>query len=188
MLVTAPLDGTGQQEPVTRTFVNLRSAEVKGGDRHFLSTGTSFGLRGDDPIVLTGKDLPMLHGTALDRIVAFRFHNGWEQIPVQIDERKMINIAQARKNKPCGLEILVYADAGTLVGADDDLTFDADDELVFMAADAGELAPASSGWPAGTIAHADVSLRLLIRDPVGGAAAYVYLFLSDGTPQPSCGA
>ena len=47
--------------------------------------------RGSEPIVLEGADLPGLTGTAPGRIVAFAWDGGWEQVPVQIDERAVVD-------------------------------------------------------------------------------------------------
>ena len=40
-----------------------------------------------DPVVLTGSDVPSLVGIAPGDLVAFRYESGWQQIPVQVDER-----------------------------------------------------------------------------------------------------
>ena len=42
-----------------------------------------------DPVVLTGADVPGLTGIAPGDLVAFRYDSGWQQIPVQVDERAM---------------------------------------------------------------------------------------------------
>src|SRR5712691_8482433 len=46
--------------------------------------------RPEDPVVLTGADVPTLTGIAPHDLVAFRYSDGaWEQIPVQVDERDL---------------------------------------------------------------------------------------------------
>jgi len=143
------------------------------------------GNRGDDPIVLAGSELPMFLGADPGKIVAFRFHNGWQQIAVQVDQRKMMDLAVIRADPPRGFKALVYADPNTLTGADDDPTFDANDELVFMAADAGEPAPPDAAPPAGVIASP--SAQVFIRDPITKLAGILYLFVSQGKLSPGAG-
>ncbi len=42
--------------------------------------------RPDDPVVLTGADLPWFVGLTPDDIVAWRHDGGWQQIPLQVDQ------------------------------------------------------------------------------------------------------
>ena len=146
-----------------------------------------------EPVVLTGARVTELAGTAPGRIVGFAATgSGWQQIPVQVDERKDTNVAtvydlptsQTFYGSSINVPINVYADPGTFTGPDTDPAFDADDELVFMARDAG--GPRGSlGNPAGTTG-APVEVRL--DDPVtAGATGYVYLFASDGSLDPGAG-
>jgi len=44
-----------------------------------------------DPVVLRGDNLPMFKGTPPDSLVAFRYEDGWVQIPVQVDDRDVAN-------------------------------------------------------------------------------------------------
>src|SRR5690349_2259830 len=60
----------------------------------FPSSGDA-ALRQTDPIVLDGPQIASLLGTAPDRVVAFRWHNGWRQVPVQVDERAVVHIGSA---------------------------------------------------------------------------------------------
>lgn len=156
--------------------------------------------RPDEPHVLTGADLTSLVGTTPNRIVAFR-HTGanetaaWTQIPVQVDERKVVDFGQYPGSNatagvngtvygttPIGHTALQYADPNTFVGADSNPAFDADDELVFMTADAGGLA-ATGSVPSGVVAGSGV--RIQLSEAKG--MAFVYLFVSDGSLAPGAG-
>lgn len=135
-----------------------------------------------DPVVVAGAGLPALLGNAPGSIAAFRYDNGWVQIPVQIDERAVVDFAQIRTGN-YNFSTLVYTDPQTFTGADPDPGFDADDELVFLARDAG--GPAGFGEPAGTVAGTRVGLT--VADPLGGADRHVYLYVHDGSLDPTAG-
>ncbi len=48
--------------------------------------------RADDPVVLTGADVPLLEGTSPQHIVGFSWDgSAWHQIPVQVDERDLVS-------------------------------------------------------------------------------------------------
>jgi hypothetical protein len=134
---------------------------------------------------LTGASLSELLGDAPGGIVAFRYDGGWTQIPVQIDERKIVDFGTIYDSTATGFTILTYADAGTFTGGDPDPTFDADDELVLMGREAGTRA-VFAGEPAGVLAGS--GLELAVTDPLTGTAAYAYLFLGDGSLFPNAGA
>lgn len=144
--------------------------------------------RDEDPVVLTGADIPTLNGIAPNLLVAFR-HTGsaWAQIPVQVDERDVRDYATIY-NGCCvgaGQTSLQYTDANTWTGADTDATIDANDEIVFMAKDAGVIPPSFSE-PANVIAGS--GREATVSDPLNpGQAGYVYLFRSDGTLDPGAG-
>lgn len=163
--------------------------------------------RPSTPVVVTGADTPTLAGTATDRVVAFR-HNqnadgtgrAWTQIPVQVDQRKVVGFGSQPGNNSSpgttgtvygsgspGPTALQYADPDTWVGADGDPTLDADDEIVFMASDAGgNLAPDVTSEPAGVVHHSGVALQ--IDDPRGNNEdGWVYLYESDGSLDPAAG-
>ncbi len=141
--------------------------------------------RDRDPVVLTGNALSALQGLAPGRIVAFRHDGaGWAQIPVQVDERAVVDFGTIYHMAPSGYTILTYTDTTTFTGPDPDSLFDADDELVLMAKDAGTAAFAIE--PPGTIPGSGV--ELLLADPLRGGTAYAYLFASDGTLDPGAGA
>jgi hypothetical protein len=160
--------------------------------------------RPDAPLVLTGDQLPDLVGTAPDDIVAFRWRRddgvgSWEQMPVQVDQRKVVGFGQQpASNTTPGVDgtvygsgtssvtALQYADANTFVGADSNPAFDADDELVFMVADAGGKPRAGEGAdPAGVVPGSGVAVQL--DDPLGDdKQGWMYLYESP-TLDPAAG-
>lgn len=141
--------------------------------------------RDRDPVILTGSSLPSLIGVDPRRIVAFRFEGSWLQIPVQIDERAIVDFGTVYNTTPTGYTFLAYTDTSTFTGPDPDATFDANDELVFMAEDAGIVS--SEGLePIGVIIETGVELA--VTNPINGGTAFVYLFESDGTLDPGMGA
>lgn len=151
--------------------------------------------RGSDPVVLKGSQAGDLAGVAPGNIVAFSYNGGnWSQIPVQVDERKTINLrtlyptAGGYVSNATASTILpmveVYADPLTRVGADTIPTLDADDEVAFMAGDSGGKAPIDSD-PSGVVPRSGE--RIEVDDPLTDEAAYVYLFRSDGSLVPSAG-
>ncbi|MCB0978993.1 MAG: hypothetical protein KDB02_16185 [Acidimicrobiales bacterium] len=155
--------------------------------------------RVDDSVVLTGADLSGLVGEAPGGIVAFahRKPDGaaiWDQIPVQVDERKVVAFGTAPSTNSTpgvtgtvygtstgGPSALQYADAGTWVGADSNPAFDADDELVFMSGDAGSIVSDDvPSEPAGVVSGSGVEVK--VEDPLEpGSVGYVYLFVRSGT-------
>ena len=145
-----------------------------------------------DPVVLTGSDVPSLVGIAPGDLVAFRYESGWQQIPVQVDERDTKYFEDIYQNSEpwlgtsiTGVSDLVYVDSGTFTGPDSDPTLDANDEIVFMAKDAGGPALSPSN-PPGAVPGTGVELRL--TDPLDPAAlGCIYLFRSDGTLDPGAG-
>ena len=140
-----------------------------------------------DPVLLTGADVPSLAGIDPSRLVAFRYAAGWQQIPVQVDERAVKDFGDIYNlgGTYGGVTELVYTDTGTFTGPDSDPTLDSNDEIVFMAKDAGGTAFSLSIPPA-TIPGTGVELR--IADPLDPVAVgYVYLFRSDGTLDPGAG-
>lgn len=152
------------------------------------------GLRAEDPVVLVGAELPWTNVGPHD-VVAFAYDDGWIQIPLQVDERDTREFSTiygaASEENPfagtygTGVFETVYCDPQTFTGPDTDPTLDADDEIVFMAFDAGGRAPADDGPT-----HVDPASRLELRltDPLDGTIGYVYLFVHDGTRDPSAGA
>lgn len=162
-------------------------------------------VRPDAPQVLTGAQLPALVGTDPSDIVAFRWRRdggvgSWEQMPVQVDQRKVVGFGQQPANNTTpgvtgtvygsgtgAVTALQYADPGTFVGADTNPAFDADDELVFMVADAGGKPRSGERTePAGVVAGSGVAVQL--DDPLGDDdQGWMYLFESTGGLDPAAG-
>jgi hypothetical protein len=145
-----------------------------------------------DPVVLNGSGIPSFAGIDPDLLVAFRYDGGWQQIPVQVDERDtkyfedIYQDSEPWSGDPVtGVSELVYVDPGTFTGPDSDPTLDANDEVAFMVKDTGGRASSPSA-PAGTVAGTGIEIR--VADPLdSGALGYVYLFRSDGTLDPGAG-
>ncbi len=137
-----------------------------------------------DPIVLTGSDTPALLGAPPNSVVAFSFDNGWNQIPVQVDERAVVDYGLVRQIGS-GFQHEAYADPGTFAGADPDPTVDDGDEIAFMARDAG--APADTvASPAGVDSATRTAVS--VADPLDPGAEYaVYLFATTSGLDPSAG-
>jgi hypothetical protein len=143
--------------------------------------------RPEDPVVMTGAQLPALNDVAAGDVVAFRWVNGWDQVPVQVDERKVVDYGTVYNQAPTGFTLTAYADPGTFTGADADPDVDANDELVFMAKDAGLEAPSDAAAPAGVVAGSGLKVR--VRSTLGGETkdAWVYLFERSGGLSPGAG-
>ena len=156
-----------------------------------LTTPTSFAAatstlnRPADPVVLTGANVPTLTGNAPGSSVAFRYLNGWQQIPVQVDERANVDLGTVYNTTPQGYVVLSYTDPNTFTGADPNPALDSDDEVVFMAKDAGGN-PTSFLEPSGVVPGSGVEVA--ITDPLDATASgYVYLFRHNGTLSPGAG-
>ena len=144
--------------------------------------------RPEDPVVLTGAQLPALASVSAGDVVAFRWVNSWDQVPVQVDERKQVNFTTVYNNAvSANFTATVYADPGTFTGADADGNVDADDELVFMAKDVGLQAPGDATDPAGVVAGSGVKVK--VTTTLGGTTreGWVYLFKRSGGLSPGAG-
>lgn len=137
-----------------------------------------------DPVVLTGADVPSLRGIAPNLLVAFKYSGGWQQIPVQVDERATVDLGKVYGQAPVNVSVLSYTDAGTFTGPDSDPNIDDNDEIVVMAKDAGGTPPAFSE-PVGIVANTGV--RLTVTDPLTGDTGLVFLFKQGGSLDPSAG-
>lgn len=143
-----------------------------------------------DPVVLTGADVPSLQGVAPGDIVAFSYSGGWQQIPVQVDQRFPQTLSAIYNNTPpptssTNITVLVYADPNTFTGADPNPKLDGDDEIAFMAKDAGG-APPPFSEPA-HVAYGS-GVELTISDPLQPSqTGVVFLFKQDGTLSPGAG-
>jgi hypothetical protein len=142
--------------------------------------------RPEDPVVLTGADVPTLAGIAPHDLVGFRWDGTWTQIPVQVDERDVKAFTTVYNGVvSSSVTELFYTDPNTWTGADPDPTFDANDEVAFMSKDAGGVAPSYSP-PSNTIAGSGV--QITVTDPLAPSQhGWVYLFHSDGSLDPGAG-
>jgi len=152
--------------------------------------------RPEDPVVLTGSQLPKLIGQAPTRVVAFAWDGeAWHQVPVQVDQRDLVNPGRiynrpesrwATRPDGSSYEMLVYTPPaaatgyrsyGTFTPADRDPNLDANDEVSLLAADVGQLAPGAAGNPQGvTVATRE---RVTVHDPRDPqAVGYAYLYAS----------
>ncbi|MFN8160960.1 MAG: hypothetical protein U0R52_07970 [Solirubrobacterales bacterium] len=145
--------------------------------------GAAGAATAEEPVVLTGSAVPSLGGAAPGRILAYAWRGGWKQVPVQVDERALIDLGSAYDSGPAGVTQLTYTDAGTFVGADPVASLDANDEIAAMSSDAGAKAN-GPGEPAGAVAGSGVEVR--ITRP-GAKPAYLYLFRGDGSRSPGAG-
>ncbi len=123
-------------------------------------------------------------GILPSELVAWRWTGGWEQVPVQVDERDVRDFGQLYQSSPTGATSLVYTDEATFTGPDSNLLLDADDQIVVMLRDTGSLAP-TIALPPGALEGTGVRIR--IADPVDGEVAHVYLFRQDGSLDPAAG-
>jgi hypothetical protein len=139
--------------------------------------------RGLDPVVLTGTDVPSLQNIAPNLLVAFRYSNGvWVQVPVQVDERRQVDLGLVYNQAANNVKPLTYADGATFAGLDRNPNIDPNDEIVFMAKDAGGPAP-HFVQPGGVVNGSGVQVR--VTDPLTpGAVGYVYLFRQTGGLDP----
>ena len=150
------------------------------------ATGCTVG-RFEDPVVLTGNQVPALSSVAAGDVVAFRYFKDWGQVPVQVDERKVVDFGTLYNQAPTGFTTTVYADPNTFTGADSNGNVDSDDELAFMARDLGVEAPSDAGNPAGVVAGSGVKVR--VRSTLGGDSkdGFIYLFKRSGSLDPGAG-
>ena len=172
---------------------------------------TRFGAtlsRGSDPVVLAGSTVPKLLGGDPMRVVGFAWDgSAWHQIPVQVDERDLVNPGQIY-HRPTNIwpvvfgtstpyKMLVYTPppattagykvATTYTPSDSDPTLDANDEISFLANDMGKAVDGSVAPPPGVTAASREQIKAadpLATDQVG----YVYLFHSDSLTGGSAGA
>lgn len=154
--------------------------------------------RDKDPVIISGAGLPDFSTLGPNEIVGFKYvNNNWTQIPVQADERALLDIVTPygplagtgvgylppgpSASNP---KIYFYCDAATHVGADPVGLFDSDDELSFMAKDAGGKFSGTS-YPAGVTSG--LCYQVMIRDTMLRDTGYVYLFQTNGALAPNAG-
>ena len=140
-----------------------------------------------DPVVLTGADVQALSSVPAGDVVAFRWIDGWLQVPVQVDERKVIDLGQVYNGSFGGYSTTVYTDPNTFTGADTNANVDANDEIALMARDTGLEAPDGTAAPDGVVAGSGVEVR--VRSTLGGTTrdGWVYLFRRSGGLSPGAG-
>jgi hypothetical protein len=140
-----------------------------------------------DPVVLKGSDVPLLLGAAPGDIVAFRYNGGWEQVPVQVDERDTMPFDRLYNNLTnygTAISGEFYTDPNTFAGPDSNPALDTNDEIALMASDTGSLPPAFSE-PAGVLPGSGVQLR--VSDAENGGKGYLYLFRRATALDPGAG-
>lgn len=142
--------------------------------------------RPEDPVVVTGNDVPRLAGSPPAKVIAYRYLNGqWQQVPVQVDERALIDLGTVYNQPPNGVRVLSYTDPNTFAGPDPDAALDANDEIALMGIDGGAQAPVGSN-PPNVVATSGEELRL--HDSLGNPTdAYVYLYRQTGSLDPAAG-
>jgi hypothetical protein len=140
--------------------------------------------RDGDVLIIEGAYLPALIGTPPADIIAFSYTGSWVQVPVQIDERAIVDFGTVYNEEPTGYTFLAYTDTSTFTGPDPAGTFDSNDELVLRADDAG-MQVISASYPDHTITGTGIELE--ITNPLNAGTSYLYLFVSDGSLDPAAG-
>ncbi len=138
-----------------------------------------------------------LHGIAPGDLVAFSWDGSWNQIPVQVDEREVMDLNRMYTNgrpscsDPCynnppngGAIHPEFTDPDTFVGGDSDPTLDSNDEVALMAFDAGGQATTPNA-PGGV--DPTSAVEVTISDPIDGGVGYVYLFADTSGLDPAAG-
>src|SRR5947209_4955027 len=81
--------------------VLLAAAGLRGGTHSLvLASGAAALNRPADPVVLTGADVPSLTGMPPSDLIGFRYAGGWAQVPVQVDERAILDYSVVYHNGP----------------------------------------------------------------------------------------
>src|SRR6478672_4388513 len=117
--------------------------------------------RAADPVVVGGSLVPSLQGVPIGDVVAFRWTNGWAQVPVQIDQRKRVELNTVY-GKPANttnpVNVVVYTDPNTFVGAGSG-KLTPDDAIVVMARAIGSQTPPSFSEPAGVLHNSGMRVK-----------------------------
>jgi hypothetical protein len=158
---------------------------------------TRFGAtltRSEHPVVMTGASLPSFLGADPFLVTGFAWDGeSWHQVPVQVDERAMVNPATilhwpnpTTRADGTPFEILAYtsprhASPGyrwwdTYVPPDPDPVLDADDEVVFLANDLGRQAPPGAPAPDGVDPATRRSVHV-VEPGYPTLEGWLYLFL-----------
>jgi hypothetical protein len=176
-----PLAGTIATTIAATAFVALGTAAAA-------TAATGLPDRKADPIVLKGADTPALLGMQPDAVVAFAYDGKWRQVPVQVDERAVVDYPTIRQfNQTSGRPFTHegYTDAGTFAGPDPDPTVDDGDEIAMMAKDAGDDA-AELASPAGVAESTRTAVA--VSDPLdSGTTRFIYLFRTNAGLDPAAG-
>ena len=152
--------------------------------------------RPDDPVVITGAGVPSLGGAAPGKVLAFAWSGSWDQIPVQVDERKLFDLrvayptpfaaaatAPATRPSPrprsCATPIRAPGWARTPTRRSTPTTRSPS----WPGTPAPR--PARVPDPAGVVAGSRVEIK--VTDPLDGGAGYVYLFRQTGSLDPGAG-
>ena len=174
--------------PLARTLAAAIAVAATLGAADVASADTGLPGREADPIILKGADTPALSGVEPGSVVAFAYDGGWRQIPVQVDERAVVDYPTVRQNNQTGGRPFTheaYTDAGTYAGADPDPTLDDGDEIAMMAKDSGEDA-ADIASPAGVVDSTRTAVT--VSDPLEpGATRFIYLFETNAGLDPAAG-
>ena len=137
--------------------------------------------RAYDPVVVGGAAVPALLGVPVGDIVAFRWANAWAQVPVQVDQRKVVELNTVYgqpANTSNRVNVVVYADPNTYTGAGSGVLGTLD-EIAFMARDTGAQLPPAFSEPASVVHNSGA--RVKVVDPLTGASSFVFLFRRAGT-------
>ncbi len=143
-----------------------------------------------DPVVVSGSQTEALLGSDPRTIVAFRVdqRRRWRQIPVQVDERRDVNLGDVYNGTREGIEINTYADPSTLTGADPIPSLDDDDEIALMARHAGARRGRGHWRKLPRRLRRRDAVELRITDPRSGARRWAYLLDAAATKRdPSAG-
>lgn len=64
--------------------------------------------RDEDPVVIRGTQLQSFAGVNPDSIVAFCYHDGWIQVPVQVAERDVVDFGVPYDTTNLGITATMY--------------------------------------------------------------------------------
>jgi hypothetical protein len=175
----------------------LAACQTPGGPTASDGDASATLTREADPVVLTGAEVPGLGTVAATDIVGFARRDGaWVQVPIQVDERVVIDLCEVygkssgrwTASPACKTDQVltspVYADPETYTGADPDPLFDLDDEVVWMARDAGDRVVTWADPPS-VVIGSGVEVELMD----GEERAWLYLFeRAEDSVDPGAGA
>jgi hypothetical protein len=162
--------------------------------------------RVEDPVMMVGSSVPKLLGTDPTTLVGFAWDGTqWHQIPVQVDERDLVNpstvlhVATPATEAGTGapLTFLTYTEpqAGfvtqgytwtpTYVGVDHDPAIDDNDEITFLSNHTGKVPGAGVAPPAG-VDPATMS-QVTVHDPLHPKQSGSVFLFSATTATPAGG-